>query len=108
MTDTKKGIVIGCRKLSIRKDPDVDVEKVNSNVKDSEQILCEVEKGSVLEVDDSKVIYDWTDRPFYKVWTEYGIEGYAPVAAIKLKEEEKEVKNVKRKDRRRAFNTQFN
>jgi hypothetical protein len=74
--------VIGCRKLGIRKDPDVDVEKEDSNVLDSEEILTEVDRGSLLEADTSKSYYDWTGREFYRVWTECGIEGFAPVDAL--------------------------
>lgn len=74
--------VIGCRKLSIRKDPDVDVENEDSNVLDSEEILTEVDKGSLLEADTSKSYFDWTGREFYRVWTECGLEGFAPVDAL--------------------------
>lgn len=100
MKNTKMAIVIGCRKLSLRKDPDVDVEKENSNVLDSEEVLTpELEAGTKLEVDTSKIYYDWKDREFYKVWTEYGIEGYAPIAALKFIER-KEDQNGRRNKHR--------
>lgn len=73
----QKFLVTGCRKLSIRKDPDVDVE--------SEEIVAEIDKGETLEADTSKIYYDWKGRPFYKVWTKYGVEGYAAVDALTSK-----------------------
>lgn len=82
---TQKFLVTGCRKLSIRKDPDIDVEKEDSNVEDSEEIVTEVDKGEILEADTSKVYYNWKGRSFYKVWTKYGIEGYAAVDALTSK-----------------------
>lgn len=81
----QKFLVTGCRKLSIRKDPDVDVEQENSTIEDSEEIVAEVDKGETLEADTSKIYYDWKGRPFYKVWTKYGVEGYAAVDALTSK-----------------------
>lgn len=82
---TQKFLVTGCRKLSIRKDPDIDVEKEDSNVEDSEEIVAEIDRGETLEADTSKIYYDWKGRSFYKVWTKYGIEGYAAVDALTSK-----------------------
>lgn len=57
---TVEGTVIGCVKLNIRENPDIEAD-----------ILCEVKVGSKLIIDPDKSTRDW-----FSVYTETGIEGF--------------------------------
>lgn len=58
--DRFDGIVSGCKKLNIRKEPSRTGE-----------IICEVSEGTTLMIDPSEANDDW-----FKVYTEAGVEGY--------------------------------
>lgn len=64
------GIVSGCKKLNIRKEPSRTGE-----------IICEVSEGTALMIDPSEVNDDW-----FKVYTEAGVEGYCMKKFVTIKQ----------------------
>lgn len=86
MTRKQYGIVTGCKKLSIRRDPDPDTDMDDwfSQIHYPTEIVCEVKAGDQLQVDTSKIVYDAWGKGFYKVKTRDDIEGYAPTEAVQL------------------------
>lgn len=64
-----KGIVSGCSRLNIRKEPSLTGE-----------VVCEVSKGTALMVDTSKSTEDW-----FRVYTETGVEGYCMKNFVTIK-----------------------
>lgn len=86
MARKQYGIVTGCKKLSIRRDPDPDTEMDDwfEQIHNPTEIVCEVKAGDRLQVDTSKVVYDAWGRGFYKVKTDDDKEGYAPTGAVRL------------------------
>lgn len=67
MTKFKKARVVNCKKASIRKNPSCTSEK--------DDTIGVLEKGEILDVDDSTRVFDWTDKEFYKCSTSFG-DGY--------------------------------
>ena len=70
VAETVYGVVCGCENLNIRSAPDA-TSKVN--------ILCKVEKGSKVVVDESRSSDDWL-----RVCTENGIEGFCMKEYIQI------------------------
>lgn len=86
MARKQYGIVTGCKKLSILRDPDPDTEMDDwfEQIHDPTEIVCEVNAGDRLQVDTSKVVYDAWGRGYYKVKTDDDTEGYAPTGAMRF------------------------
>lgn len=57
------GIVTGCAKINVRATPELNANKDN--------VICEIEKGTKLKVDDTDSTDEW-----FKVYLENGIEGF--------------------------------
>ncbi len=60
MEDVMLGLVEGCKRLNVRKEPQVDA-----------QIVCEIDNQTEVMIDEAESTDD-----FYKVYTETGIEGF--------------------------------
>ena len=67
MTKFKKARIVNCKKASIRKNPSCTSEK--------DDTIGILEKGEILDVDDSVRVFDWTDNEFYKCSSTIG-DGY--------------------------------
>lgn len=67
MTNYKKARIVNCKKASIRKNPSCTSEK--------DDTIGVLEKGEILDVDDSTRVFDWTDKEFYKCSATIG-DGY--------------------------------
>lgn len=67
MTNYKKACITNCKKASIRKNPSCTSEK--------DDTIGVLDKGEILDVDDSVRVFDWTDKEFYKCSATIG-DGY--------------------------------
>lgn len=67
MPTYKKARIVNCKKASIRKNPSCTSEK--------DDTIGVLEKGELLDVDDSVRVFDWTDKEFYKCSASIG-DGY--------------------------------
>lgn len=67
MNKFKKARIVGCKKASIRKNPSYTNEK--------DDTIGVLEKGEILDVDDSTRVFDWTDKEFYRCSAAIG-DGY--------------------------------
>lgn len=67
MKNFKKARIVGCRKASIRKNPSCANEK--------DDAVGVLEKGEIIDVDDSTRVFDWTDKEFYRCSSTIG-DGY--------------------------------
>lgn len=67
MTNFKKARIVNCKKASIRKNPSCTSEK--------DDVVGVLEKGEILDVDDSTRVFDWTDKEFYRCSSSIG-DGY--------------------------------
>ena len=61
--------IVNCKSASIRKSPwiplhDKEIVGVREGPRDD---ASKVRSGQTIEIDDSEICYDWTDRKFYKV-----------------------------------------
>jgi len=65
----KKVKIVNCRRASIRKKPWVPLHSEEIvGVRDGPiETTNTVKSGDTIEVDTNNVVYDWTDRKFYKV-----------------------------------------
>ena len=75
---TRKAKVVGCKKLSLIKDPSPDY------MYDSDIVAKEIPEGTILEVEIDQIYYHWDDRQYYKVWTSAGLEAYAITTALEF------------------------
>lgn len=50
--------IVNCKKASLRRAPWI--------TPISKDVVGEIQNGEVIEIDESDVSYDWTDRKFYK------------------------------------------
>lgn len=71
----KKARIVNCKKASIRKNPSCTNEK--------DDTIGVLEKGEILDVDDSIRVFDWTDNEFYKCTTSFG-DGYINVGVVEI------------------------
>lgn len=67
MDDSKFGVVVDCGSLNIREEPNSDSE-----------ILCTIPASSKV------MIYDDTNDDFYKICTEFGVDGFAMKSYIEI------------------------
>lgn len=75
MTKFKKARITNCKKASIRKNPSCTSEK--------DDTIGVLDKGEILDVDDSVRVFDWTDKEFYKCSTSIG-DGYILKDLVKI------------------------
>lgn len=75
MTKFKKARIVNCKKASIRKNPSCTSEK--------DDTIGILEKGEIIDVDDSIRVFDWTDNEFYKCATSFG-DGYINVGVVEI------------------------
>lgn len=75
MTNFKKARIVNCKKASIRKNPSCTSEK--------DSTIGVLEKGEILDVDDSVRVFDWTDKEFYKCSTSFG-DGYILTEIVEI------------------------
>lgn len=66
--------VKGGRVISLVKDP-----SYPSNLG---YAVAEVKKGEIVDVDDSKVVYDWTGKTYYRAIAPNGTIGYINTKAV--------------------------
>ncbi len=80
-----KRSVKGARMVSIVKDPSYPFNVGYA--------VGEVEKGTVVEINDDRVVYDWRGKTYYPVITPNGVRGFINTEAI-----EEVPKNGRRRD----------
>lgn len=75
MTNVKKARIVNCKKASVRKNPSCTSEK--------DDVVGVLEKGEILDVDDSTRVFDWTDNEYYKCSTSFG-DGYILTEIVEI------------------------
>lgn len=75
MATMKTARVIGSKKLSARRHPDIP---------ENEDVVETLEANARVKVDISDTTYNWQGRQYYKVTTESYNEGYMPVESIEF------------------------
>ena len=74
MSTVKVVTIVNCKKASIRKTPWIPLHE--------KEIVAEKKFGDSIEIDPSKICYDWKNRKFYKVvnsrgWIHEGVIDYS-------------------------------
>lgn len=75
MATMKTARVIGSKKLSVRRHPDIP---------ENEDVVETLDTNSRVKVDTTDTTYNWQGRQYYKVITESYNEGYMPVESIEF------------------------